>query len=669
MKKIYLSLLGVGIFALTATAQNGQNVNYVMPQVHTGEITHPEPPRVESNSSAHRDAGDTIWIDGFEEPSNWEFISPTTGLDPNVNGWSIGNTNNSWRGDLQTMNTEGDYARFVNGDPTADPSTVVQEDPFIFLYTGTIPDLSDVPAPQLRFEHYGGRFWTHQAVQISINGGTDWITVASNDDIEVLSQAGGSFYGNADTRSFNISEFIPDEPTDIMLRLLWEGLPLPGSGDPNFIEYAWFVDNIRIQEGAPDDVVLSDIQYGKYDLDSEDPEDLLWDDLEYGIYDLSQVRPLILSANIFNNGANTQSNVQLVVTVSDANGVIETVSSDPATIAPLEEVSFELEYTPPAEVGEYTLLYSAIIEGDDAEPENNIGEVTFRIADGEFARDNGDITNLASIILEDGAQAGAGVGYYFTQAGEVHCIGAAIGEGSYSEIEYSGFIHEVATGFPSIANTHSRLVEFSALNGEGDDPVLTWMYTVEFDPFSGEETIAPHSVAQDDEWVFSIQWTPEAIDGDPEDIGGLFIGEASNTALSDGASFVWGPATTTGTVCAPCGGNVFNSYMIRLGMSEEFCESVFTTVSVDEIENVAVEELFPNPTEGPTTLSYSLLESSEVQIFLFDNNGRIIMNEDLGTQSVGEYRFDYDWSDQAAGMYTLSIHVNDKAVNKKLVIK
>lgn len=110
--------------------------------------------------------------------------------------------------------------------------------------------------------------------------------------------------------------------------------------------------------------------------------------------------------------------------------------------------------------------------------------------------------------------------------------------------------------------------------------------------------------------------------------------------------------------------------MVRIGLSEEFCEAVVDeTISIDELENVNIQELYPNPTTGNTTLEYSLLEQSDVQIYVFDLHGRIVMNEDMGTQPVGEYRYAYDFSDQAAGMYTISIKVNGKSINKQLVVK
>jgi len=644
MKKFYFALFAATALTTTSSAQTSRDHIESLPKQITTEER--MAPRVDNfQTSFSREEGDTIWFDGFEDPSNWLFIPPSGDPDPTVNGWSIGNTSNSWWTNT-AMNTEGNYARFVNGAPNVTPPTYIEDAPFIFQFTGTI-DLTDVPAPHLEFEQWGARFITHQAVQVSTDGGTTWVTAGSNDDIEPLTADGGAAYANTQTRRFNITQAVSGDPSNVMIRLFWDGL-INGPA-MNYIEYGWFVDNIRIVEGFEDDLTLTFADFQPHwDYLVEET----WINLPYSVYPVSQVRELYLTGRVTNNGSSAQSNVTMEVVIEQDGDEIAMLSSDPLSLLPGEDSVFTITYTPPAEPGIYTLTFDVVSDGNDACIEDKMGTGSFEISDAVCARDNGELEASGPNSFNGfGVDVGGGNGFYFSSQDEIHCIGAALHEDSDPTVFFAGKIRvfNPPSGTLVVAESEYTSIaeEDAVLNTEGESN-FTWLNMAN-----------PFPVFDGDEYYVSVEYFSEEAE---EDEGMIFIGVSGSSP--DVSSFVWGPESTSNNTCDGCWTS--STYMVRIGMSAAFC-SMATSVEVPE--QVTVNELYPNPTTGQTTLAYTLLESSDVTLMLFDNMGRVVMQDDKPNQPVGEYRFDYDFDQLASGMYTFSIMIGDKAITKKLVIE
>jgi len=637
MKKTYLAIASVLLFASTLNAQIVQPHAQLYPAAYNNI-----PVGLSSEKdilSDNRDEGDILWSDNFEDPTNWEFIAPIDGLNPAVNGWSIGNTNNSWA-NFQVMNTTGSYARFVNGNPNATPSTVVESDPFIFEYTGVIPDLTGVPAPHLEFKQYGARFFTNQEVQISVDGGNNWITVGSNTDIPPLTSAGGAAYPNTQTRRFNLTSAIAADPSNIKLRLYWDGA-LNGT-TMNYIDYAWFIDDIQIVEGNANDLVLSNSNYNNHDPDVD-----FWNNLEYSIYDISQVRPLVFNAVAFNTGSEIQTGVTLQVNITDGNLYNQTISSESIILVPEETAYIELApFTPPAVVGTYTITFTLLQDQEESSPANNTATRSFQISDGVFARDSGVIAGSSPAINAD--EHFGGPAYYISQDANLYCIGAAISSVSIPGTFIEFVVREPVATWPIIGSTDAYPIANTMLNGaSGTNGNFTWFPMLDNEPLFLEADL---------EYIVAFR----KYQGN--EIASVSV---SSGVVPAASSFVWGPLSTAGTPCDPC--QIGANYMIRMGLSQQFCNMV--SVNVEELETLNVQNLYPNPTVGMTTVEYTLLESSKVQMYLFDVMGRVVMSKDMGSQQVGEYRFEFDFSQVASGSYTFALEVNGKFTSQSLVKK
>ena len=79
-------------------------------------------------------------------------------------------------------------------------------------------------------------------------------------------------------------------------------------------------------------------------------------------------------------------------------------------------------------------------------------------------------------------------------------------------------------------------------------------------------------------------------------------------------------------------------------------------------------EIFPNPSNGVTTLGFNLKKSMQVKAALFNVAG-IEITEVLNTElPSGEYKKQVDISHLAAGAYFLKIEAEGTATTKKLII-
>jgi PKD repeat protein len=119
------------------------------------------------------------------------------------------------------------------------------------------------------------------------------------------------------------------------------------------------------------------------------------------------------------------------------------------------------------------------------------------------------------------------------------------------------------------------------------------------------------------------------------------------------------------------------SYQVKLVVtSSSGCVAVRTdSVSVTKsgIESIANTfkgvNVYPNPFEGSTSISYHLASQSEVNIGIYDASGKLIARLRDGTFPAGDYSdiFDAKKYQVSEGIYFLKMYVNDKYYTTKIV--
>lgn len=94
-------------------------------------------------------------------------------------------------------------------------------------------------------------------------------------------------------------------------------------------------------------------------------------------------------------------------------------------------------------------------------------------------------------------------------------------------------------------------------------------------------------------------------------------------------------------------------------------------VSLNSAEQIATTniDLYPNPAQNRTTLSYSLNSSSNVTLNIFDMNGRLISSLEKGRQAAGLHTQEIALSGLDKGVYMIQIITNNATQSSKLIVQ
>ncbi|MFI5148703.1 MAG: PKD domain-containing protein [Bacteroidia bacterium] len=92
-----------------------------------------------------------------------------------------------------------------------------------------------------------------------------------------------------------------------------------------------------------------------------------------------------------------------------------------------------------------------------------------------------------------------------------------------------------------------------------------------------------------------------------------------------------------------------------------------TTTGIKEIPALQSLKLFPNPSSGDATVSYSLNAAASVSLELYDVSGRLAYQEkNIGVQEAGNHELHLDFSGLQAGTYFVRIKANEHVQTKLL---
>ena len=83
------------------------------------------------------------------------------------------------------------------------------------------------------------------------------------------------------------------------------------------------------------------------------------------------------------------------------------------------------------------------------------------------------------------------------------------------------------------------------------------------------------------------------------------------------------------------------------------------------VENLAI---YPNPTSGILNVKFDAEKQGKIQVQLISVNGQVIFDEKMNANS-GQYNYNIDISDQAKGIYLLSIISDNEKIDRKIVLK
>lgn len=100
----------------------------------------------------------------------------------------------------------------------------------------------------------------------------------------------------------------------------------------------------------------------------------------------------------------------------------------------------------------------------------------------------------------------------------------------------------------------------------------------------------------------------------------------------------------------------------------------FSTKSITSVENMNNLPLeyslvnYPNPFNPSTKIEYKLSQATDVKLNVVNVLGEKVFEQDLGYQSAGTYKIDFDGKNLQSGVYIYSIYTNENRLSRKMML-
>ena len=112
----------------------------------------------------------------------------------------------------------------------------------------------------------------------------------------------------------------------------------------------------------------------------------------------------------------------------------------------------------------------------------------------------------------------------------------------------------------------------------------------------------------------------------------------------------------------------------RTALMGEFFQLAEEGLDVEDViipQEHALLPNYPNPFNPSTTISLQLTVNSDVELSIYEVNGRLIETLFSGFKTAGEHTFEWNAADLPTGVYVCALRVDDVFVesNKMILIK
>lgn len=623
MKKVYIAILTIG-FASWGYSQKVDNSVLIANK----KIATEESKSSNTSGSTQKAGGDVVWTDDFSDPSTWVMDNAgQVSVSPDFYGWDIGTTEQSWLFTTVINSTSGgNFAELNNGVPDATPSQAIG---VVYTLTTAAPidvnTLSGGPNNyMLEFQQYGARFYEAQEIYISVDS-INWILVGSNNDIEMYTATSGAPYANPTTKSINLSGFIPGGTNSLWIRFSWTS-EFPTSTDPNaWVAYGWMIDDVRIIEAYTDAFKMSKVFTG--DIVNA------WD---YYSTPTTQAISTMVGVAISNEGGVAQSKA-IDINIDLGGSSVYSGTTPSVLYAPGESdtVWFDTGFIPTT-IGLYTI--TATLPADEITTNKSLSE-NFETTNYIYGHNHP--LGATKISFSDEALIGMGNIYEAHSNQLLKGIDVAFASGTTAGIIVHVAVYEMVT--LSVQDVNNFVV--TDLQYEMPVPVNTSTYTTIVFP-------SPYTL-EAGKTYFAMLTTEQTAD-DKMAIKTSLKGDDDNSTV------FYGPFATDG-----------NSYNFN-GWGQAVAVSLNFDPGLGIAENnspVSLGAIYPNPTNGETTINYTLANATDVTVAIVDVSGRVIYTSKNGNQLAGEHTLTVDAASFANGVYHVNIITEGSTVTTKFIKK
>ncbi len=492
---------------------------------------------------------------------------------------------------------------------------------FTSLTTSAI-DLSGYNSIGLRFNQYCKNFQANTRIEYSIDGG-EWDLLWVND---VPLNSGESARNRFDR--INVSEELGDQ-SNVRLRFIYDG---------NY--YFWMLDDIAIFEIFENNLIIDDATYGNYI--PFNPIGSGWQDMEYSQYPADMAPRVLFRARTLNWGSTTQTNSRLeadLVNELTQDTVYSNASPStnlvPDAVHTFTAPPFQLDGT----MAPYSVHFKVTQDQEDSEPTANHVIRTFEVNDVTYARDR---LSTEGIFVPSGALVGPqyelGNFYQITADDQVaESISIGVGIGSDPMAQVYGRIYKLSftnAGITAdiVAETGLYGVTQGSFNNVGDNNVMTL-------------PLNEHVALTKDSAYLVVAGAP----GGANSV--LFPVSGDSPDYSSMARFY--PNSWFYFVRTP---------LVRVNFGPV----------VDVVEQKPTPPLdmfcFPNPARETLNLAIHLPEAANAEFTIYDQTGRIVLNQAFGTRAPGDYNEVVHVGGLPAGWYIGSLRAGQHTRNEMIMI-
>ena len=115
-----------------------------------------------------------------------------------------------------------------------------------------------------------------------------------------------------------------------------------------------------------------------------------------------------------------------------------------------------------------------------------------------------------------------------------------------------------------------------------------------------------------------------------------------------------------------------NSYYYRLkqiDFDKRFEYSGVVAVKIDAPKGFVLEQNYPNPTRGTTTIRFTLPRTAKVNLSLYDLSGRLVKVLINDSKELGMHAVNLNTGTLAKGLYYYKLQAGEFSTVRKMVIQ
>jgi hypothetical protein len=591
MKKIYLGLSALALSAsLTAqhnTTPLAEKMLFSDAKIPAGKVVH------------NQTKGIPVWTDDFSAPGTW--VLDNYGETDANKGWNINTTSQAWYtsngfgGGINSTSKANGYAEVQNGNYNTGDQVIGA------IYTMTNATAIDVATltsganqVSLQFEQFGALFNDSQIIEVSTDG-TTWTQVGTNNNrTTFVGNNPSAIYANPETVTYNISSAIAGDPSNVFIRFSWTSRITGNTTPAAWTTFGWFIDDVALVTNDPNNLTQDETLFGStgfYGIS-----------LPYYQIPITQITDINFAGVVTNNGALDQTNA---IITADVNSGTFTSTSPLAftSVSGATDTLFAANaYVPASAVGSHTVTITTSADNVDDDNSDNDGMATFEVSNDIYARDNGTVDGS---VYNQGESFEAGNVFDIFADQDLYAVNVKLSSSS--------------AGAPLI---FGKLYMFDATDGSRIFVDQTEDYTVTSAQITAGAEIplifnSPLPLTANNSYLLVVGSYGDAGATNDLVIAAAGTSEPQTSNLYDEPTTTWFYVESTPWVRM--------NFDASIGVEE------------NEIAGATLGQNFPNPTNGNTSINYTLVNNADVMIQITDLTGKVINVMNEGTKGAGTY--------------------------------